>query len=44
MHYNRDTSYATEAATGYTDYPLANNAVALQYSDIWSGMDSVFDT
>ena len=28
--YNRDTFYATEDATGYIDYPFANNVVALQ--------------
>lgn len=28
--YNRDTFYATEEAAGYTDYPFANDVVALQ--------------
>ena len=28
--YNRDTFYAAESATGYIDYPFANNVVALQ--------------
>ncbi|KAH9039321.1 putative NADPH2 dehydrogenase chain OYE2 [Lactarius pseudohatsudake] len=28
--YNRDTFYATEAATGYIDYPFSKNVAALQ--------------
>ena len=28
--YNRNTFYAAESATGYIDYPFANNVVALQ--------------
>jgi 2,4-dienoyl-CoA reductase-like NADH-dependent reductase (Old Yellow Enzyme family) len=28
--YNRDTFYAAESATGYIDYPFANNVVAVQ--------------
>jgi NADPH2 dehydrogenase len=27
--YNRDTFYIPESATGYIDYPFANNAVAV---------------